>query len=72
VHIAEELCEGRILFTLEGGYNLEVLAYGVLNAFYALLGEETVVDPLGAPASGEPDITDLIQRLKATHGLAAA
>lgn len=69
VAMADELCGGHVLFALEGGYHLDVLAYGVLNTFYALLGENTVVDPLG-PASGrEPDLTPLIERLAALHNL---
>lgn len=68
VAMAEELCGGRIVFTLEGGYHLDVLAHGVLNAFYALLGEETVSDPFGPPfPASEPDIGPLLARLKERH-----
>ncbi len=69
VAMAQELCEGRILFALEGGYHLEVLAHGVLNAFYALLGEDKVSDPLGPGYGGEPDVLPLLERLCALHGL---
>jgi acetoin utilization deacetylase AcuC-like enzyme len=69
VHMAEQLCEGRIVFTLEGGYQLEVLAHGVLNAFYALLGERTIADPLGPAPHSEQPIEELIARLKRVHGL---
>ncbi len=68
VAMAEELCGGRIVFTLEGGYHLDVLAHGVLNAFYALLGEETISDPFGPPfPASEPDIGPLLARLKERH-----
>lgn len=68
VAMAEELCGGRIVFTLEGGYHLDVLAHGVLNGFYALLGEETVSDPFGPPfPASEPDIGPLLARLKERH-----
>ncbi|MFN3763217.1 MAG: histone deacetylase [Anaerolineae bacterium] len=68
VAMAGELCGGRIVFTLEGGYHLDVLAHGVLNAFYALLGEETVSDPFGPPfPASEPDIGPLLARLKERH-----
>lgn len=68
VAMAGELCAGRIVFTLEGGYHLDVLAHGVLNAFYALLGEETVSDPFGPPfPASEPDIGPLLARLKEEH-----
>ncbi|MBC7228338.1 MAG: histone deacetylase [Thermoflexales bacterium] len=68
VAMAEELCGGRVVFTLEGGYHLDVLAHGVLNGFYALLGEETVSDPFGPPfPASEPDIGPLLARLKERH-----
>jgi acetoin utilization deacetylase AcuC-like enzyme len=69
VAMADELCAGRILFTLEGGYHLAALAYGVLNTFYALLREEQVVDPFGLSAIKGPDVSPLFDRLKALHGL---
>jgi len=69
VGMARELCGGRILFALEGGYHLDVLAHGVLNTFYALLGEDTISDPLGPPPPGERDIEDLLTRLKQLHGI---
>ena len=69
VRMAEQLCDGRIVFTLEGGYQLDVLAYGVLNTFYAMLGEETIADPLGPSSRSERPVDALIARLKGVHGL---
>ena len=69
VAMAEELCGGRILFALEGGYDLQVLAHGVLNAFYALLGEETISDPLGPAPRDGPDVEPLIRQLSGLHDL---
>ncbi len=70
VAMADELCDGRIVFTLEGGYHLDALAHGVLNAFYVLMGEEAVSDPFGEPfPSSEPDIEPLLERLKELHGV---
>ena len=69
VDMAARLCEGRIVFTLEGGYQLDALAYGVLNAFYALLGEGTIIDPFGPSPRPERPVDDLILRLRALHGL---
>ena len=68
-HMAEQLCDGRIIFTLEGGYQLDVLAYGVLNALYTMLGEETIADPFGPSPSPERSVDALVTRLKAVHGL---
>jgi len=69
VDMAQALCGGRIVFTLEGGYHLDALAYGVLNAFYALMGQETVVDPLGPSPRGERPVDELIEDLKTLHHL---
>ena len=69
VSLAEELCGGRIVFTLEGGYHLEVLSHGVLNTFYALLGDDTVEDPLGPSRWSEPEADDYVASLRRLHGL---
>jgi acetoin utilization deacetylase AcuC-like enzyme len=69
VTLAAELCQGRIVFTLEGGYNLEVLAPGVGNTFRALLGQTVPDDPIGASPWAEPDVSDLLAELKKVHGL---
>jgi acetoin utilization deacetylase AcuC-like enzyme len=56
--------QGRILFVLEGGYHLEVLAKGVLNTLYALMGKDLIEDPFGPMPEPEHDVTALIQRLQ--------
>jgi acetoin utilization deacetylase AcuC-like enzyme len=69
VHMAEQLCSGRIVFTLEGGYQLDVLACGVLNAFYAMRGEPSIADPLGPSPYPERPVDALVTRLREVHGL---
>jgi len=69
VRMAEQLCDGRLVFTLEGGYQLDVLACGVLNGFYTMLGEATIADPLGPSPYPERPVDTLIARLKQVHGL---
>ena len=69
VSMAESFCGGRIIFSLEGGYNLDALAYGVLNAFYALMGEETVVDPIGSSPRLECPVEPLLEKLRQLHQL---
>jgi len=69
VALAEELCEGRLVFVLEGGYNTQALACGVLNTFYALLGDTTVVDPLGPSPRPERDIGGYVADLRRLHNL---
>ena len=69
--LAEELCGGRVVFTLEGGYHLEALAYSVLNTFGVLLGDEAwqLADPLGPSPNRERPVSDIIERVRQTHGL---
>lgn len=67
VSLAGELCDGRILFVLEGGYRLEALQYGLLNIVAALLGRDDVWDPLGPAPEAESDVTDLLGRLQRLH-----
>jgi len=69
VRMAEQLCGGRVVFTLEGGYQLDVLACGVLDAFYALLEEKTIADPFGPSPHPERPVDALVARLKEVHGL---
>lgn len=65
---ADMLCDGRILFVLEGGYQLEVLSNGVINTLHSLLRQDIVHDPLGPMVEAEKDISRLIKRLR-THYL---
>jgi acetoin utilization deacetylase AcuC-like enzyme len=45
--LAAELCQGRLVFTLEGGYNLRVVASSTKAVFDVLLGTREIEDPLG-------------------------
>lgn len=68
--LADELCHGKLICVLEGGYHLEVLAHSVLSTLRTLLGStQGVSDPFGQPANGERDATALINRLRNLHGL---
>ena len=69
VDLAAELCGGKIVFTLEGGYNLKVLAAGVGNIFRAMLGEVGGDDPVGPSPWPEPDVSGLLAQLKKIHKL---
>jgi acetoin utilization deacetylase AcuC-like enzyme len=68
--LAQELCQGRIVLTLEGGYDLPSLASSVRATFDVLLGNQ-VVDPLGPPPqAGAPrSIDELLQAIKEIHNL---
>jgi len=69
--LADELCHGRLVLSLEGGYNLEALAASVKATFDVLLGETEITDPLGSPPHSftPPDIESLITAVRETHGL---
>ncbi|MCB9452036.1 MAG: histone deacetylase [Anaerolineaceae bacterium] len=71
IRIAHQFCGGKIVFVMEGGYNLEALGNGVQNIAYALLGEETISDPLGPPrgSRAEPDAQSLLDQIRQIHGL---
>lgn len=70
IDLAGEVCQGRIVFTLEGGYNLEVLAPAAGNVFQALLGETSNwEDLMGGPPYPEPDVSLLVGQLKKIHHL---
>ena len=68
--LAGELCGGKIVFVMEGGYYVEALAYGMVNVGHILLGE-TPVDPLGEPDDSipEPSLTALIEQVQRIHNL---
>jgi len=68
VRIAREHCAGRIVFVLEGGYDLPALSHGVRNTLRAAL-DLPADDSLGPAPHAEPDIEQLIQKLKKLHGL---
>jgi acetoin utilization deacetylase AcuC-like enzyme len=68
--LADELCHGRLVTVLEGGYNLDVLAHSILTT-YRVLSEDPrgVSDPFGPPRTEERDISTLIDRVQRLHGL---
>jgi acetoin utilization deacetylase AcuC-like enzyme len=67
--LADELCNGRLVLSLEGGYHLQALAYSVKATLDVLLGNVTIEDPLGKSPhrSKAPDITQLIGTIKEIH-----
>ncbi len=70
VALAQELCNGRIVFVLEGGYNLQVLGNAWANVARVLLGDTEVDDVLGPGDRGEPSIDRTLDKLKQIHNLA--
>lgn len=69
INCAEEICSGKIIFFLEGGYNLDVLKEGVANTIRALLGIKDYEDPIGKSNIAEPEIEKLVNELIQIHKL---
>ncbi len=67
--LAAELCQGRLVFTLEGGYNLRVVASSVKAIFDMLLGNSEIDDPLGEASitSRAGGFDEHIETIKRTH-----
>jgi acetoin utilization deacetylase AcuC-like enzyme len=70
IRMAERLCGGKIVFVMEGGYDLDAHGYGISNIARLLLGD-AATDPLGVAPNqrAEPDIHALIALLKKLHKL---
>lgn len=68
--LAVELCAGKLVLTLEGGYNLVALASSVAATLAVLLGDREVPDPLGPAHRSERGIEDVIRAVKRVHALA--
>ncbi len=71
-NLADELCQGKIVLTLEGGYNLKAQAMSVKATFDVLLGENEIEDPLGPPERrwAAPDVSSLVKEIKKIHNMA--
>lgn len=69
IETAAKVCNGRIIFLMEGGYDLEVLSHGILNVAYALLNQDMFIDPIGLDTNERPLSEQLLNQLKSLHGL---
>jgi acetoin utilization deacetylase AcuC-like enzyme len=68
--LAGELCEGRIVYALEGGYDHMALAWSVRACIDTLLGDAFSEDPIGpGPAVRGPDVEAMLAAVKRIHGL---
>jgi acetoin utilization deacetylase AcuC-like enzyme len=69
IEIARTWCGGRIVFALEGGYDLNVLSEGAAASFRALLGDSQAPDSLGRSPRHQEDIRDYVDQLRGVHRL---
>ncbi len=69
--MAGEICGGRLVLSLEGGYNLTALSSSVRATLDVLVGNTDIADKLGQSPFGvkAPDITPLIKKAQEIHNL---
>jgi acetoin utilization deacetylase AcuC-like enzyme len=69
--LADELCQGKLLLSLEGGYHLQALSHSIKATFEVLLGKSPSPDPLGEPQEMTTsfDIDAILKEVKARHKL---
>lgn len=66
--LADELCDGRLVVQLEGGYHIGALSHSVLSAVRLLShSHQGVSDPFGTAPGGERDISPLLTKLRKLH-----
>ena len=69
--LADMLCQGRMVFTLEGGYHLEALALSVGATLDILRGNNQISDPLGKQGSRTKPVNfaNFIKMVRDMHDL---
>ncbi len=66
--LADELCRGRLVLTLEGGYHLEVLPHAILATLQVLARRpQEVQDPFGPDPVAERDGAPTIRAVQRLH-----
>ena len=63
---SEELCEGRLLLALEGGYHLDGIAQSIQHTLYALAGYTPQLY-VGAEADASTSLDRVIADVHAQH-----
>ncbi|MEE8143420.1 MAG: histone deacetylase [Planctomycetota bacterium] len=68
--LADELCDGRLVLALEGGYNLEVLPHAILNTLKLLENPDIdPPDPFGEAPREDTPVDSLVAKVIALHRL---
>jgi acetoin utilization deacetylase AcuC-like enzyme len=67
--LAADVCHGRIVLVLEGGYNLDALSTCVMASLQTLAGQTLDKDPLGVITAPEPQVDGVIATLLNRHPL---
>ncbi|MFC1591000.1 histone deacetylase [Thermodesulfobacteriota bacterium] len=63
--LTSEVCNGRLLFSLEGGYNVQGIAESVKQTLYALGGDHGSVQTNGDTSAGVGKIVDRVRQVHA-------
>jgi acetoin utilization deacetylase AcuC-like enzyme len=67
--LADEICDGRIAFVLEGGYSLEGLQQGVRALLDSIVGTHpTAATRAGTPAAAGSALQTVLDRVCQAHG----
>jgi len=71
--LSDELCQERLVFTLEGGYNLQVAASSVRATFDVLMDKPEIIDPLEElpPARKPGGFDEHIAEIKKVHHISS-
>jgi acetoin utilization deacetylase AcuC-like enzyme len=67
VKLADEVCDGKMIFVLEGGYDPIALKDNIQATLVALSGQGSFPDHYGNGPDPSPDVEHLIEDLKKTH-----
>ncbi len=69
--LADELCQGKLLLSLEGGYHLKALPLSIRATIEVLLGSPLSTDPLGKPLGDlmPRNIDSVLEQVATRHGL---
>lgn len=70
MEIADRYADGRIVLSLEGGYNTDVLAHAVTSSLRVLVDPSAAAsDPFGPSRQSGPDLSALVRAVRERHGL---
>ena len=64
---AAQHCGGKMVLTLEGGYDLDALAGSVVTVLRTLLGDPDLPDSLGPAPRPEAEVGQVIERVRSIH-----
>ncbi len=68
--LADELCQDRIVYALEGGYDLDAISWSAGACVQTLVGESFRDDPLGpGPEVRGPDVSAVLEAVRGIHRL---